>query len=382
MSSFSTRETGKARARDERGRFVKEQAEEAIESLETITKADEDENITKLLEQLREQVNLAEEQIEELNVKQETIGGVLEIEEYKKINALRKVEKEREEYKKKVAELAERVAILDKLRGVNLEESPDVEIKVAKPEPYDGKSEGLLNFLNSCELVFQGYPKKYAQARSRILYVLSFMTKGSAETWRNRVLNELEDVLVNIATIAEAKACNHWEAFKHFMKKSFKNITAEMEAQTKLQRIRQLNETVQEFSNRFHLTAIDAGLDDKTLAIFYRAALKPVIKRRIYDSGEIPETLNEWETRAKKIDVGWMEGQLMMNESVKRTTGQIRSTEPRRERLSDAEFERRKKERLCFKCGKGGHMSRSCFAKNRTVTEETTQEGRDEQSFQ
>ena len=172
MSSFSTRETGKARARDERGRFIKEQAEEAIESLETITKADEDENITKLLEQLREQVNLAEEQIEELNVKQETIGGVLEIEEYKKINALRKVEKEREEYKKKVAKLAERVAILDKLRGVNLEESPDVKIKVAKLEPYDGKSEGLLNFLNSCELVFQGYPKKYAQARSRILYVL------------------------------------------------------------------------------------------------------------------------------------------------------------------------------------------------------------------
>ena len=166
------------------------------------------------------------------------------------------------------------------------------------------------------------------------------------------------------------------------------SVTLKIESQSKIMKLRQGNRRVEEYNNEFKMLAHTAEVDKTAQLMFYKQGLKQPIKSKIYESGDIPTDLTTWMKRAIAIDIGWRESQLdrppstFPNQNRPRNRTMVTQTRPR---LSDEEFEKRKKERLCFKCGKPGHMSKSCYVKNRTIKEEEIEEeGKEieESSFQ
>ena len=165
-----------------------------------------------------------------------------------------------------------------------------------------------------------------------------------------------------------------WDALKDIMKATFQNATLKTEAQHKILQLKQGNWRIEEYTLEFKMLAFQANIKPIAQTMLYKQGLKWAIRAKIYESGNIPETLSDWIKRATLLDMGWREMQLEKPPSAgfqNRLRNQAMITHPQtRLQLLDEEFERRKKERLCFKCGKSRHMSNKCFVRNRVIKEE------------
>ena len=379
------------RLRNPLGQFAKANAEDAIQKLG----ADEDDiTIQPVLQTLRGELDKAEEEIAALKHEAEGFETISAVNISSVYTAKRSAEMERDELAKKLKKLTEDAEKLRLIRDQDLfTDEDEIKIKVAKPEPFDGKSENVDTFLGACNLVFQTSTEEFKSVRARIYYVLSYCTKGSALIWKDQVMKELEQLLGMVATIVSEQGCGTWKAFEIFFRRTWKGISTKIEAQAAIQTIRQGNDSVEEYMTRFRLLLIEADIGNEAAVMFFKRGLKEPIKRRIYDSGNVPKNLDEWTQRAIIIETAWKESELDRKGSGWRPqTGKVRFIEDKKnnnKRLSDEEYQKRRKEGLCYKCGNKGHLAKDCFAKGRRIQEQepnttksTEEPKEDKQDFQ
>ena len=373
-SSEPSEMKGKGPARDPRtGRFIKKTISDVIEKLddEDLDQKEKD----SVLEELKEEASHADEILGNYEEMISLLQRKLAIEEMKSTY----VGTEEAQTRAKQKELEERLEDeVDKMRLFRRKTIPtgttDLDIKVAKPEEYDGTPEKLLPFLTQCELVFGSQTKKFEQPMARFLYIISYCTKGTALAWRENISIDQQAFTKDWVATATAQMKDPWDALKDIMKATFQNATLKTEAQHKILQIKQGNRRIEEYTLEFKMLAFQAHIEPIAQTMLYKQGLKWAIRSKIYESGNIPETLSDWIKRATLLDMGWREMQLEKPPSAgfqNRLRNRAMITHPQtRPRLSDEEFERRKKERLCFKCGKGGHMSNKCYVRNRVIKEE------------
>ena len=264
------------------------------------------------------------------------------------------------------------------IKGEGLEDLPeDFEVKVAKPDSFEGKPETVDAFLAACELVFLANPRKYKYFPSRLMYLLSYVNKGIAQEWKEEILQNLDRYIKEIAGEAKSSDINAlWNTYKQKFREQWKNHSNKEEQQYKLQRLRQGNDTLEQYKIKFSNAARETGYEEQALITYFKQGLKDAIKMRIYGSGIVPKTLDEWKDRATIIDAAWREGELNRS-PIRRPIppkGNLRSSQLQRPRLPDEEYQRRRTNKLCFKCGKSGHMARECRSQARTVELKTIDE--------
>ena len=347
------------------GRFAKAKALEAVENLESASGIGGTIDTSDLLEQL----DLASNELEELREQKTAIEAVGSISAY---TGKREAECAQARAEKQIEQLQGEISILRKLdaNDLLLGEDHELDIKVAKPDLFEGKVETVEPFLAACNLVFQTSTKKYASTRARIYYVLSYCTKGQAEVWREKILKGMSEMLDHVAEVALDKKCNTWEAFLIMFRETWKGKSAQLEAQYKIQNLKQGNLSVEQYITSFKLLQFDTQFDEHALTLFFKKGMKDVIKRRIYDSGNVPRNLSGWMDRAKIIDSAWRESEMdRQGGGWKPPLGKVRYAGEQRKRLPDDEYQKRQKEGLCYKCGNKGHLVKDCFAKGRRIQE-------------
>ena len=370
--------SSKARERDPTtGRFIKKTITEELDRFvdEELTEKEK----TSAIDKIKDELDDNEETMKLFESTIEVLQRQLKIEEMKSGSVGAQYASKERTRKLLEEELTDQIAELRIFKRKNplLAASMELDFKVGKPEEFDGTPEKLQPFLSQCELVFATQSKKFNDPRAKILYLFSYCTKGSALTWREALAIDQAAFLKELTEEATKLGKDAWDTFVDQMKKTFMSVTLKTESQNKLMKLKQGTRRVEEYNNEFKMLAHTAEVDKTAQLMFYKQGLKQPIKSKIYESGDIPSDLTTWMKRAVAIDLGWRESLLdrpppsYNNQNKPRNRTMITQNRPR---LSDEEFEKRKKDRLCFKCGKPGHMSKSCYVKNRTMKEEEEEE--------
>ena len=164
------------------------------------------------------------------------------------------------------------------------------EIKLNKPEEFDGKPEHLKNFLHQCTLNLQLNRDQYNTDDKKIGYVLSFMTKGPAKIWNE---NYLDNRLVD--------GTYHFPSYPEFLfnlNEDFKDVAAKTQSLFMLGKIIQNERPIEEHNAEFerHLTRAqleDPKNDDALLLNMYLKSLDQGLCRRVMASQPEPKTLGQ-----------------------------------------------------------------------------------------
>jgi Ty3 transposon capsid-like protein len=133
------------------------------------------------------------------------------------------------------------------------------ELNLNKPEAFNGNRDGFKNFLQNVEVYMDVNHKTYNNNLRKIAFVLSFMTTGSATTWKAQFIEEA------YAKPVPANPNDRLGTYTQFRKdliEVFSMFNSVGNALDKLQSLRKKkNESIDEHIARFKMLAAKSKID-------------------------------------------------------------------------------------------------------------------------
>ena len=124
--------------------------------------------------------------------------------------------------------------------------------EVAKPQIFDGMSSRVAGFIMACKLYIRMRIRKKSIER-QVQWILSHMKRGSADVWKENVMEELELGKIE------------YELAKEFLTSLKKEFGGEEEKSVKVAELRKLEQgerTMEEFVQEFKRAAKRSGYEE------------------------------------------------------------------------------------------------------------------------
>jgi len=227
-------------------------------------------------------------------------------------------------------------------------------------------------------------------ATTQVAWVLSYVQGGIAEAWKDNLMNELAKGESEVETV---------EQLFSKIRNDFGEMSEEERKIEQLRTIEQGSRTCNEYVQEFKKVARGSSYEGRPLIKEFKRGLNGTIRRKLAEAEELPTTIGEWQERAVRLDrnqrqsrtekrvlgrnaahpgenaqprgrsYGGRGGHIMQRWGDNRGENTFNregyQTGPRRD-PNAMDIDRGKGgDRMCYHCGKFGHMARNCWEKNK-----------------
>ncbi|KAI3620768.1 hypothetical protein WG66_008024 [Moniliophthora roreri] len=169
------------------------------------------------------------------------------------------------------------------------------EVKAALPRAFTGAWKDAKKFLREVLIYVALNPKAFPDDRSKKLFLLSYMTDGPGEFWKN----EKTDLLLAFDADAEKVT---WSEFLDDFRTSFEPLDPALKAQLELKNLK-MKERADEYTYQFTYLAKQTGYNDAAqIVAFKRGLLKSLVFKIMTRPEGVPSTIKEWMNAAIIFD--------------------------------------------------------------------------------
>ena len=128
--------------------------------------------------------------------------------------------------------------------------------------------------------------------------MLSYVQEGSADVWKENVLEELEAGELEFKTVGE---------FLAEIKKEFGGGEKESVKAAELRKLEQEGKMIEEFVQEFKRAARESGYKRRPLVEEFKRGMNGAIRRKLMEAEYQPGSIKQWYKRAIALDRNWRE---------------------------------------------------------------------------
>ena len=249
------------------------------------------------------------------------------------------------------------------------------DIKMETPQPFSGEKAKLKGFLVQLNLYLTFHAQRFASSTERVLYAITLL-KGEALNW---IEGFAQDYLTHAGpqgqVTPEMRAETRYifgsfEGFLERLKYTFGDFDEIKQAVRRIQSLKQKGSAAT-YTAEFNRYAIKTGWNDAALKDEYYKGLKELVKDEL-SRNDFPDSFKELTEDAIRIDNRFYEraqekkGFYDPLSKKRYNHGNHYGAQPmeldatHRKELSPQDRQTYMEKKLCFGCGKPGHMARNC----------------------
>ncbi|KAI3621473.1 hypothetical protein WG66_009445 [Moniliophthora roreri] len=233
------------------------------------------------------------------------------------------------------------------------------EVKAALPRAFTGARKYAKKFLREVLIYVALNPKAFPDDRSKKLFLLSYMTDGPGEFWKN----EKTDLLLAYDTDAEKVT---WSEFLDDFRTFFEPLDPALKAQLELKDLR-MKERADKYTYQFTYLAKQTEYNDAAqIVAFKRGLLKSLVLKIMTRPEGAPTTIKEWMNAAIIFDKSYKQAM----EYGKTWDDEHGGRKPQRsfrkkedvsiKQITEVDRKEYMAKGLCFRCGRAVHRIRDC----------------------
>ena len=129
-------------------------------------------------------------------------------------------------------------------------------------------------------------------------WVLTYVQEGSADVWKENMMDELESGEVEYESVEEFLTC---------LKKEFGGGEKESVKAAELRKLEQGGKTMEEFVQEFKRAARGSGYKGRPLVEEFKREMNGGIRRKLMEVENLPASIEQWYRRAMALNRNWRE---------------------------------------------------------------------------
>jgi len=166
-----------------------------------------------------------------------------------------------------------------------------------KPQIFYGTSSKIAEFITACKLYIR-IRLREEPVEGQVQWILLYVQRGAADVWKKNVMEELETEEIEYETAEE---------FLISLKKEFGEGEKESVKAAKLRKLEQGERMMEEFVQEFKRAARGSGYEGRPLVEEFKREMNGVIKRKLMEVENQPDSIEQWFKRATALDQNWKE---------------------------------------------------------------------------
>ena len=137
-----------------------------------------------------------------------------------------------------------------------------------------------------------------ATVEEQVFWVLSHVQGGSADVWKENIMEELESGEMEYEMAEE---------FLTVLKKEFGGGEEEAVKVVELRKLEQGERTMEEFMQEFKRAARGSGYERRPVIEEFKRGMNGGIQRKLMEAESPPASIEQWYRRATALDRNWRE---------------------------------------------------------------------------
>ena len=170
-------------------------------------------------------------------------------------------------------------------------------MEVAKPAIFNGEAGKVGGFVITCRLYIRMKMRK-ATVEEQVQWILLYVQGGSADTWKENVMEELKAGEMEYETVEE---------FLTTLKRKFGGEEEESVKAVELRKLEQGGRTMEESVQEFKRAARGSRYEGRPLVEEFKRGMNGGIRRKLMEAENQPASIEQWYKRAMALDRNWRE---------------------------------------------------------------------------